>query len=296
MFKHIKPTRLCLSGGGVRVISYIGALQVLEEEEDLLKNITEFLGVSAGALVALLLCLGYSLTELNTIMRDLDFSEIRAIDPEKLLGYDEHYGIDDGEGLRELIKGLLKRKGLLPGVTFIDLPKDKKLRIWATDLNDLKPREFSAKTTPNVTIQHALRASMALPFYFTPVRDPITGHLLTDGGVIANYPIIHLTPFEAQFTIGLTFDDHKNNHIDISNILGYFNQMMSCFWIHKNMAIYTRYSNNTIIIPCSTFPSWDFEITYEEKEYLYKTGQVAAKEYLKMLKNPKTKFRRRSVA
>lgn len=295
MFEHIKPIRLCLSGGGVRAISYIGALQVLEEE-GLLKNITEFLGVSAGALVALLLSIGFSLTDLNNIMRGLDFSEVRAIDPEKLLGYDEHYGIDDGEGLRYLIESLLKRKGLPPTIRFCDLPKDKKLRIWATDLNDLKPREFSAKTTPNVQVQHALRASMALPFYFTPVRDPINGHLLTDGGVIANYPIVHLTPFEAQFTIGLTFDDHKNNHTHISNMLGYFNQIMSCFWINENMAIYTRYSKNTIIIPCSSFPSWNFEITYEEKDYLYKTGQTAAKEYLEMLKKPITKFRRRSVA
>jgi hypothetical protein len=43
MWNIIKPTRLCLSGGGVRTISYLGALEVLKER-GLLEKINEYLG------------------------------------------------------------------------------------------------------------------------------------------------------------------------------------------------------------------------------------------------------------
>jgi len=296
MFSIIKPKRLCLSGGGIRTVSYIGALQVLETK-GLLEELEEFLGVSAGAFIAFLLVIGYSLTELEKIMCTIDFGEIRSIDdPANFLFYADNFGLDDGAGLITLIESLLKKKGLPIDLTFSALSSKKRLRIFATDLNELKKREFSAKLTPNVRIIDALRASMALPLYFTPIKDPITGNLLADGALIANYPIIHLNSFESRDTIGLTFDDHKNNHSEITSLMIYFHQIMSCYWVNKNNAIYSHYAKNTIIIPCAAFPSLNFELTEKDKKFLYDSGANAAKQYLEMLKSPQKPFRRRSVS
>jgi predicted acylesterase/phospholipase RssA len=295
MFTHIKPIRLCFSGGGIKTISYIGALEVLQEAK-LLISIREYLGVSAGAFVAFCLAIGYSLTEMLEIMNQTDFGEIRSIDPEKLFEYDEHFGIDDGEGLVLFVSGLLKRKGFSENMCFKDLDANISLRIFATDLNELAPREFSRKLTPQVRIVDALRASMALPFYFTPVRDPITGNLLTDGGVLSNYPIVHLTSFEAQSTIGFVFDDHENHKANIESLLGYLHQVMSCFWINENISTYSRYAKNTIIIPCASYNSWNFEVSDKDKEFLVASGKRAAKNYLESFtKSPKI-LRRRSVS
>ena len=295
MFSYIKPTRLCFSGGGIKTISYIGALEALQEA-NLLISIREYLGVSAGAFVAFCLAIGYSLTELRHIMNETDFGEIRSIDPDKLFEYDVHFGIDDGEGLINLISRLLTHKGLSENMCFGDLNSSVILRIFATDLSELAPREFSRKLTPGVKLVDALRASMALPLYFTPVRDPITGNLLTDGGVIANYPIIHLTPFEANSTIGFIFDDHVNNQRDITDLLGYLYQIMSCFWINESIATYSRYAKNTIIIPCSSYKSWNFEVTMADKETLVAAGKKAAILYLETLKKGGNILRRRSVS
>ena len=291
----LKPTRLCLSGGGIRTISYLGALEVFESE-GLLRDIKEYLGVSAGAFIGFLFCIGYSLTEMKTIMSKFDFGEIRSISPEKLLEYDENFGVDDGEGLMKLFASLLKIKGLSPDLKFLELPSNKHLRIFASDLNTQSVREFSKIYTPQIKISDALRASMSLPFYFTPVRDSITNNLLTDGGVIANYPMVHLNNFEAQDALGLTFDDHERNSEEVKNILSYFHKIMSCFWIKENREIYSRYSKNTVIIPCSTYPSWNFEATDEDKAYLFKCGQTAAKNFLYTQRTNKVKFRRRSVS
>ena len=295
MFTHIKPSRLCFSGGGIKTISYIGALEALQEA-DLLISIREYIGVSAGAFIGFCLTIGYSLTEMRQIMNETDFSEIRSIDPEKLFEYDEHFGVDDGEGLVAFVCDLLKRKGLPENMCFKDLGGSISLRIFATDLNELTPREFSRKLTPQVRIVDALRASMALPFYFTPVRDPITGNLLTDGGVLSNYPIVHLTPFEAQSSIGFVFDDHQNHKADIKNLLGYLHQVMSCFWINENIVTYSRYAKNTIIIPCSSYSSWNFEISDEDKEGLVSAGRKAAKTYIESLNRSPKILRRRSVS
>ena len=284
-------TRLCLSGGGIRAVSYIGALETLSAAGALI-NIDEYLGVSAGAFIAFLICIGYSLTEMRQIMNKFDFGEIREISTENFLEFDENYGIDDGERLMKVLTSLMKIKGFSPDLTFAGLPK--RLRIFATDLKELQPREFSAKRTPNVPIITALRASMAIPFYFTPVRDPITNHLLTDGAVIANYPMVHLNNFEALGSIGLAFNDHTNNYNDVENIFTFFHQVMSCFWIKENSSIYSRYAKNTIIIPCSIYPAWNFEATEADKKFLYDCGITAAKKFLEQSKKPS--FRRRSVA
>ena len=47
----IPPRRLLFSGGGIRVISCLGALQVLQEK-NIVKCVREYCGVSAGALAA----------------------------------------------------------------------------------------------------------------------------------------------------------------------------------------------------------------------------------------------------
>jgi len=46
---HIPPRRLVFSGGGIRILAYLGALEFLEEKR-MLTNLREVCGVSAGAM------------------------------------------------------------------------------------------------------------------------------------------------------------------------------------------------------------------------------------------------------
>jgi NTE family protein len=290
----LKPRILCLCGGGIKTIAHIGALKVLEEHK-LLTDINEYLGVSAGAFLSFAFAIGYSIMEMIQIMEGLDFGEIRSVDPEKLLLFDEHLGIDDGSGLVKLFNSLLKIKGLSPEVTFADLPSKKILRIFATDLSIQKPREFSRHLTPQVKVTDALRASMSLPLYFTPVRDPVTGNTLTDGGIIGNYPMIYLSDFEAQNAIGLTFDDNMSSSRPIENLQDFFRKSIECLWIEPNREIYERIVTNTIIIRCSEFTAFNFEASKEEKRDLFERGAAAARSFLASRPKPPTLTRRRSV-
>ena len=57
---------LCLSGGGIKGISYIGTLMYLESENYLdINNITTYVGTSSGSILSFFLNIGYSLKELE---------------------------------------------------------------------------------------------------------------------------------------------------------------------------------------------------------------------------------------
>ena len=291
-----KPRRLIFSGGGIRVISFVGALEELQKA-NLLTHIQEYVGVSAGSFLAFVLLLGYNLDDIKNIITKFDFGNIRSIyDPMQLLLFNQNLGIDNGDNLVKLLNSLLKHKGFAPDATLgqIAAATKKHLRFYATDLNLIKAHEFSDKATPDTKATVALRASMAIPFYFIPVKDSITNNILTDGGCISNYPIGHLSTFEIQESIGFTFDDYKNEHQTINGAFEFLNQIMSCYWVPRNKQLYAKYGANTIIVPCSKFPSWNFEATEEDKTKLMELGGVAAKNFLASVS--KKQQRRRSVS
>ena len=103
----IPPRRIVLSGGGMRAVAHLGALQVLESQ-GLLSNVREYVGVSAGALVGFCLCIGYTLKELQLIMSMFDFQLIRNITPETMLNFPTSYGLDNGENLLKLLHSVMR--------------------------------------------------------------------------------------------------------------------------------------------------------------------------------------------
>ena len=64
--KHIPPSHIILSGGGIKCLSYVGAFQELEER-NLLKRVNEYTAVSAGAFMAFVYTIGYSLKDISEI-------------------------------------------------------------------------------------------------------------------------------------------------------------------------------------------------------------------------------------
>ena len=75
----LPPKRICLSGGGIRTIAYVGALEVLASH-GLLKNVREYVGVSAGAFIAFTICVGFTFEEINKIALQYDFGALRNME------------------------------------------------------------------------------------------------------------------------------------------------------------------------------------------------------------------------
>jgi NTE family protein len=276
--KKIPPRRLCLSGGGIKAVSYVGAFEALEEH-GFLKQVKEICGVSAGSLIGLSYCLGYTLNELRIFCRDFDFSLIRHLEMENILEFTEKLGFDSGERLLLLLKSVMKQKGFNPLATFADIfssTSKTRLRVYATDMNTCTIREFSLQKTPTVPIVEAVRASMSLPFYFIPFPDPITGHLLSDGGLINNYPMEFLNRKEQEESLGFVFSIDHIRRETIDDLFIYLNQMHGCMYLGKKNT-----SKNTIVLPEGHFPSWNFEATAEERVHLMEQGKKTTLQWLR---------------
>jgi NTE family protein len=273
----------------MRLIACLGVLQVLEEES-ILKHVKEFCGVSAGAFVAFMLALGYSLKIIKRFCFEYDFSNVRTLEPETMLEFTETFGLDSGIQLQALLEKVLKHKNLHPKTTFKDLPN---LRVWASDIQNSCLIEFSSIKTPDIEVAFALRASMAFPIYFIPLKHPQTGRLLADGGIYDNYPIMSLTPEEQQDTLGVVFEWAKLPQ-EIPDISKYVSLLYTGYYMPSYQALIKQHRNKTIVIPCGEFPTLHFEATVQEKEDLVNCGRQAT---LKFLKKPiPYKGRRYSVS
>jgi NTE family protein len=274
--KHIPPSHIVLSGGGMKCLSYVGAFQELEER-GMLKNVNQFTGVSAGAFMAFIYTIGYTLKDISNITKLLDFSTVQNIDEDILLNGFLNYGIDNGSNLEKFIESILKHKGYNRELTFQQLYDIKKitLRFYATNLNEAILKEFSVHTTPNSNILFALRASMSVPGYFTPLIDPETNHYYVDGALLNNYPI---TLVNDTNVIGLAFDYSVNSIEKIESIQSYFYQLINCLY-DKLEQIPSKYKEKTIYIKCDV-SMINFFLSREERIEIMLTGRKAVKEYL----------------
>ena len=278
----IPPLKICLSGGGIKCIAHIGALEVLQEHA-LLGSVTEYIGISAGALCAFALAIGCSLGELRTMIEQLDFGQIRHLEPETLLQFPDSYGLDTGENVRRLVAAMLRAKGLSPTLTFSELAAASRgpaLRVFATDLHTCGAREFSVAVTPDAEIREALMASMCIPLYFQPVRDTETGHLLVDGGVICHSPLKFLTPAECVVALSITFsDDHKPVE-EIDGFMPYLRQLYYALDYHYNQELVGAWEDRTMRLDCGGFSTLDFEMPVEQKVALIQKGREGAEAFL----------------
>ncbi|MCY8177299.1 patatin-like phospholipase family protein, partial [Bacillus inaquosorum] len=86
---------LVFEGGGVKGIAYVGALEILEEHK-ILKSIRRVGGTSAGAIVALLVGLGYSSCEIEQKLKEVDLKSF--MDSDKGIFRDYFRIVSDGHG------------------------------------------------------------------------------------------------------------------------------------------------------------------------------------------------------
>ena len=266
-----------MSGGGMKGIAHVGALEVLQAR-GLLKTVKEYVGTSAGALMSFCICIGYTVAELKSLCLGFDFSLMQSLDPETMLEMPTTFGFDSGENLQKLLRILLKTKGHSAELTFEDL-KGIQLRVYAFDLDEGVQREFSFTETPKCPIATAVAASMSVPFYFTPVRDPASGHRLIDGGLIAHFPFHHLTNEERAETIGFSFLRGEGTS-QVTSIISYILKLSYCVDSHQNRQLDGAWGHRILKIDCGGFPSFQFDSATEQKAALIAAGVTAAIKFL----------------
>jgi NTE family protein len=287
------PHRIYLSGGGICAMAHVGALLELSKHVPLMPK--EWMGVSAGAFVAMCICIGYTLDELYDFCIRFDFTNIKEMD--SIPGWILHFGLDTGERLHKLIQACMHVKGISSELTFKEC-YDRfglSLRIVATNLNEACPIIFSYTTTPTYKLCDAVRASMTVPYYFQPFICPQSGHSLADGAIISNYPLFVLPKEEHSRTISILIRTSVEKKDDLMSleIDELIMRPLSILYVQKINIESTFYDSGCIQIMLGDINIMEFSFDESTKDTIIQKGKEAVITYLKGQPKPK---RRHSVS
>lgn len=201
---------LVLEGGGVRGLAYAGVFCVLEEK-GILQQIEKVGGSSAGSIAGMLISIGYTANEIDSLMMELPLQKFNDGNG-GLLGkyarFKKDFGIYKGEAFEKWLKNLVKHKTGNPLLSFNQLHQlhvknnlYKDLYCTGTNLSKQQLEIFSFMNTPSMPIALAVRISSGVPLYFEPIaldnqlhkikRSDSTSFInyYVDGGMLCNYPI-----------------------------------------------------------------------------------------------------------
>lgn len=175
---------LFLSGGGLKVASFVGALQELD-----LRGIRAFYGVSAGAILACLLCLGVSVEDIRGVFRSSPWHSIfyETISVQRF--WKARESILDFGPIARFIEGLLLRAGVPADLTLGALQKrtGRVLGVFYVRMDADTVVLCTSLSHPNLGVKEALSASCSLPMIFPPTL--VQGSPCVDAGFFNNCPI-----------------------------------------------------------------------------------------------------------
>ena len=96
---------------------------------------------------------------------------------------------------------------------------------------DIETAEAYEMTRGN--LQRSIRASMSIPFYFTPVE--VDGRLLIDGGMRNNFPVHNLRDKGLDIIIGVNVQRDFRKKDDLNSLAKILDQMIAMTDIDANM-------------------------------------------------------------
>lgn len=231
-----KKVGLVLGGGGAKGVAHIGVLKVLEEANIPIDYIA---GTSMGALVGALYAIGYSPNDIDSLVALQDWQLLLSDKvkrdnltfPEK--ENSEKYVITLPFGIEKkdrMVDGMVKGQSLQnlfsnltigyhDSVDFRTFPIP--FSCVAVNLVDGQDYVFHKGSLPV-----AMRASMAIPAVFTPVK--LDSMVLVDGGLNNNYPADVAKEMGADIIIGVDLgsSDLKERQ-DLSSSVGIISQIVA---------------------------------------------------------------------
>ena len=206
-----KKVGVVLSGGGAKGMAHIKALKVIEEAGIPIDYIA---GTSMGAIVGGLYAIGYTTEQLDSMVRKQDWtfllsdrikrSAMSLTDRERSEKYTVSIpftktpkdaatgGLMKGQNLANLFSDLTV--GYHDSINFNKLP----IPFACVAANIVNGEQI---VFHDGILSTAMRASMAIPGVFTPVRQD--SMVLVDGGIVNNYPADVVKAMGADIIIGV---------------------------------------------------------------------------------------------
>ena len=234
---------LVISGGGIKIISALGTIKYLEENNHL-KLINNYYGTSAGSILCLMLVLGFNVEEIIKFIENFDLNKIFIINSDNLF---TTFNVCENTKLEKVIKlflnfklgkisllsdtesiGMLSIDNNFENITMKELynKTNKYLSITSVCLDTHEAVYISHETFPDIPVWKAILMSCSIPLIFKPVE--WKDKLYIDGGLVDNFPLFNINLDEIKYTLGIQINlnykknnDSKNSLVEESNIYNY---------------------------------------------------------------------------
>ncbi|MDO4164723.1 MAG: patatin-like phospholipase family protein [Bacteroides sp.] len=278
-----KKVAVVLSGGGAKGSAHIGVLKAVEEAGI---PIDYVVGTSMGAVVGGLYAAGYTPSQLDTLIKGQDWEFLlsdKTVRKTQTLAERE-----DAETYLLSVPFSGKKKpdmsGLVRGQNLGNLLS--KMTIGYHDSIDFRrlPTPFACVATNIVDgkevvftggkLSTAIRASMAIPGMFTPVRQD--GMVLVDGGLVNNFPVDVARQLGADIVIGSTVQSDMLKAENLVNLSDILSQIVS-------IACKSKYEDNiadcNLHLPIDTKNYSMLDFKPEVIDAMIHQGEAAAHEH-----------------
>ncbi len=246
---------VALSGGAVRGIAHIAALETLEQEGI---PIYALAGTSVGSMVGALYASGIPLMEIRRILLGVKWKNVLKLVVPKL-------GLVSSEGIYEFMDSILKGKKF----STLQMP-------FAAVATDLRNGEKVTITTGSVA--RAVQASCSLPIIFTPTE--INKHTLIDGGFSSQIPVRSVREeLGAKKVIAVDVNYQAIESDEFDNIMKIATHL-SALWASRNARVEEKLADVVIQVSARGIALYDLS---KSKELLSR-GKKATEEKLPEIK------------
>jgi len=272
---------LVLSGGGAKGLAHIGVLKVLEEAGVRIDYIG---GTSMGAMIGALYSSGYSAYELDSIITSFDYTQLMQDKlPRKSKsiyqkGNTEKYAItlpikngsialpsavSKGQNVFNLLSQLTEHVHEVDDFSKLPIP----FFCVATNLET-----GNAEVLETGFLPQAIRASGSFPTLLGPVE--IDGKLLTDGGVVNNFPVDIMRQKGIDFIIGVDVQDKLKDKEGLNSAPDILMQIVS-FQMYDDVEQKLKETDLYMHPDISNYNVVSFDLT---EEIITKGEEVATKQ------------------
>ncbi|MCM8775891.1 MAG: patatin-like phospholipase family protein, partial [Candidatus Omnitrophica bacterium] len=281
-------------GGGVKGITYVGALEELEEQRMWFASVA---GTSAGAIVASLIAAGFEPVEIKKILFETDFNLFK----DKTWGWVPPFlslliwgGAYRGEAFEQAMDKVLKEKlGFSPTLKDLPIP----LTVIASDISNEKMLILDKESYPHLSVAQAVRMSMSIPLIFRPVKltDGFSSGTkrVVDGALLSNFPLDiaqKRSREDGRRLVGFLLQEHHGGN-GVSKVIQLLRKAYTLADViigmirivtgaHYKPHIEDEDWARIVHIPVGDVSAWNFSLSDNEKRELVEKGRKAAREHL----------------
>jgi len=267
---------IVLSGASTKGIVLLGGLQYAYDN-CFLKNVTNYIGTSAGSIICYLLAIGYTPVEIivyictNQLFEKIqNFNIIAMINGSGALSFNHIH--------EQLEKMTIEKIGFLPNLEQLYSRFGKKLTCVTHNFTTNTTEYLNYETFPTLPCITALRMSSNLPLIFD--RYKYGDNFYIDGGVSNNFPIDKVD-IEGNKVFGLTIDFiNKNKDENFSMVEYIYNLMFIPICESVKLKVQKCSSRCDIFKLNSDVNIFNFNINSKKKLDMFSSGYQQLKNYV----------------